>query len=73
MPAIYEYRHTVEETEIDAQGRVNNLEYLKWMQTAAIAHSAAQGWTAAAGKDDGNVVLRLHEPLEELPTLVFVL
>lgn len=44
MPAIYHHQHTVRDDEIDAQGHVNNLVYLKWMQTAALAHSAEQGW-----------------------------
>ena len=44
MPAVLEYSHQVVEDEIDGQGHVNNLEYLKWMQSAAIAHSTAQGW-----------------------------
>jgi len=44
MPAIYEHPHVIRDDEIDPQGHVNNLEYLKWMQTAALAHSAAQGW-----------------------------
>lgn len=46
MPAVYEYRHTVQDDEIDVQGHVSNLVYLKWMQSAALAHSAAQGWPA---------------------------
>lgn len=46
MPAIYEWPHTVCPGEIDAQGHANNVEYLKWMQDAALAHSAAQGWPA---------------------------
>jgi acyl-CoA thioester hydrolase len=45
MPAIFEYHLTVAEDEIDGQGHVNNIEYLKWMQDAAVAHSAEQGWT----------------------------
>lgn len=44
MPAVYEFCHTVTPGEIDGQGHVNNLEYLKWMQQAALDHSAAQGW-----------------------------
>jgi acyl-CoA thioester hydrolase len=30
---------------IDVNQHVNNLAYLRWMQDAATAHSAAQGWT----------------------------
>jgi acyl-CoA thioester hydrolase len=44
MPAIFEYRHCVRADEIDALGHANNLAYLAWMQAAALAHSAAQGW-----------------------------
>ncbi len=44
MPAIYSHPHVVAPEEIDGLGHVNNLHYLKWMQTAAVAHSAAQGW-----------------------------
>lgn len=44
MPAIYLHSHVVTPEEIDGLGHVNNLHYLKWMQTAAVAHSAAQGW-----------------------------
>jgi acyl-CoA thioester hydrolase len=44
MPAIYLHEHTVLDEEIDGQGHVNNLVYLHWMQSAAVAHSTAQGW-----------------------------
>jgi hypothetical protein len=53
MPAIYEYQLTVPEAAIDGQGHVNNLEYVRWMQEAAIAHSIAQGWTAARYQEIG--------------------
>jgi acyl-CoA thioester hydrolase len=45
MPAIYEHALVVAADEIDRLGHVNNLVYLAWMQAAALAHSAAQGWT----------------------------
>jgi acyl-CoA thioester hydrolase len=61
MPAVYRYEHTVEEGEIDGQGHVNNLEYLKWMQAAAIAHSDAQGWPASRYRAVGaGWVVRSH-------------
>lgn len=44
MPAIYLYRCTVQPEDIDGQGHVNNLTFVRWMQDAAVAHSAAQGW-----------------------------
>ena len=44
MPAIYHYEHTVGDDEIDALGHANNVAYVQWMQSAAVAHSAALGW-----------------------------
>ena len=44
MPRIHAYPITVLPASIDALGHVNNQEYVRWMQEAAIAHSAAQGW-----------------------------
>ncbi len=62
MPAVYEHRHTVRDDEIDEQGHANNVEYLKWMQTAAIAHSTAQGWSPQRYRDNGaGWVVRTHE------------
>ena len=46
MPAIFEYEHTVTDQEIDGLGHVNNLEYIRWMLKAAVAHSTVQGWPA---------------------------
>jgi acyl-CoA thioester hydrolase len=61
MPAIFEYHLTVTEDEIDGQGHVNNLEYLKWMQDAAVAHSAEQGWTTQRYRNLGSGwVARTH-------------
>ena len=48
MPAILEWTHTVVEHELDGLGHANNISYLKWMQSAALAHSAAQGWPVEA-------------------------
>lgn len=44
MIEVFEYRLTVEESAIDGLGHVNNIEYVRWMQDAAVAHSAALGW-----------------------------
>ena len=46
MTPTFEYFHTVAADEIDEQGHANNVVYVGWMQAAAIAHSAALGWTA---------------------------
>lgn len=47
MPAVYVHTHQVHANEIDELGHVNNVQYIRWMQTAAIAHSDEQGWTTA--------------------------
>ena len=48
MPDVYEHHRTVAAAEIDALGHANNIAYLEWMQAAALAHSAAQGWPGEA-------------------------
>jgi acyl-CoA thioester hydrolase len=44
MPDIYYHHHSVEPAEIDELGHANNVAYIAWLQAAAVAHSAAQGW-----------------------------
>jgi acyl-CoA thioester hydrolase len=62
MPAIFERRHTVQPSEIDDQGHVSNVEYLRWLQNAAVEHSAAQGWPAERYLATGAVfVVRSHQ------------
>ncbi len=62
MPAIFEHPVTIVPDEIDRLGHVNNLAYLAWMQAAALAHSAAQGWTAERYEDLGSGwVVRSHQ------------
>lgn len=62
MPALFELRHLVQPHEIDDQGHVGNVEYLRWLQDAAIAHSAAQGWTKERYLATGAVfVVRSHQ------------
>jgi len=62
MPAVFEFCLTVPEEAIDGQGHVNNLEYVRWMQEAAIAHSSAQGWTSERYRQLGaGWVVRSHK------------
>lgn len=61
MPAIYEYLHTVGDDEIDALGHANNVACVEWMQSAAVAHSAVQGWPGEAYRQLGSGwVVRSH-------------
>ncbi len=66
MPAIYEFHLTVTEDEIDGQGHVNNLEYLKWMQDAAVAHSSEQGWTTQRYRNLGSGWVARRHTIEYL-------
>ena len=62
MPAIYQHSLIVAPEEIDRLGHVNNLAYLAWMQAAALAHSAAQGWPPERYEQLGaGWVVRSHE------------
>ncbi len=62
MPAVYQHAHRVLESEIDALKHANNLAYLAWMQAAALAHSAAQGWPAERYHQQGaGWVVRSHQ------------
>lgn len=62
MPAIYEHPHVVLDAEIDVLGHANNLAYLAWMQAAALAHSAAQGWPTSRYQELGaGWVVRSHQ------------
>ena len=62
MPAIYEHHHVVAPDEIDELGHANNLAYLRWLQDAALAHSAAQGWPGKRYQSLGlGWVVRSHE------------
>jgi acyl-CoA thioester hydrolase len=62
MPAVFHFPHRVTDDELDAViNHVNNLVYLKWMQSAAVAHSAAQGWPADRYRELGaGWVVRTH-------------
>jgi acyl-CoA thioester hydrolase len=45
MPAVFRHRVVVGPESIDALNHVNNREFLRWMEEAAVAHSDARGWT----------------------------
>ncbi len=61
MPAVFHWNHTVTGDEIDGQGHANNLEYLRWMQEAAVEHSTAQGWPPERYVEEGSAwVVRTH-------------
>jgi acyl-CoA thioester hydrolase len=62
MPAIYEHFLSVTSAETDELGHASNLAYVRWMQDAAVAHSAAQGWPGEAYQALGaGFVVRSHQ------------
>lgn len=71
MPAVFEFRHCVTAQEIDLLGHANNVAYLEWMQAAALAHSAAQGWPPDRYQQRGcGWVVRSHAITYHQPALV---
>jgi len=60
MSQIYQYKLTVTEDALDVNGHVNNLEYLRWMQLAAVLHSDSQGCTKATMDVGATWVVRTH-------------
>jgi len=62
MPDVFEYFHDVTEESIDGQGHANNVVYVEWMQSAAVAHSTAQGWPGHRYRELGlGWVVRSHK------------
>jgi len=62
MPAIFEHPLTVAPSEIDDLGHANNQVYLAWLNAAALAHTAAQGWPQEAYlKRGAGWLVRKHE------------
>lgn len=59
---IYEYRYKVTAEDIDELDHAGNYHYVRWMQYAAVAHSAALGWSLAAYRELGaGWVVRSHQ------------
>ena len=59
---FFDFHHTVTADEIDSQGHVDNLQYLRWTLGAAGAHSAACGWDKQSALAEGfGWVVRHHE------------
>jgi acyl-CoA thioester hydrolase len=57
---LYTHDLTVPPTAIDANGHANNIEFVRWMQEAAIAHADERGCTAATIAAGAMWVVRSH-------------
>lgn len=60
MQRIYRYELIVPKEAEDQNGHVNNVEYLRWMQDAAMQHSEATGCTRATNAVGATWVVRTH-------------
>jgi acyl-CoA thioester hydrolase len=59
--ALYIHEITVGPAAIDANGHANNIEFVRWMQEAAVAHADAAGCTAATRDAGATWVVRSHQ------------
>lgn len=58
MPYVFSIR--AESSAIDANRHVNNVQYLHWMQEAAIAHADSSGCSALTKQLGASWVVRSH-------------
>jgi len=62
MSSYFIHHYTVTGEDIDDLGHAGNFHYIKWMQHAAVAHSADLGWPQQRYNDLGSGwVVRSHE------------
>lgn len=57
---LFQLTFAVPPQAIDANGHVNNVEYVRWMQQAAIAHADDTGCTEATHTAGASWVVRSH-------------
>ena len=60
MDRTYIHQIQVPLAAMDANGHVNNVEFVRWMRAAAVAHSDAAGCTAATQAAGATWVVRSH-------------
>ena len=61
MEGVFEYEIEVDPASIDGNGHVNNVEFVRWMQEAAVRHADAAGCTAATRDAGATWVARSHK------------
>ena len=66
---IYQYSFTVPDKVVDENGHVNNVEYVRWMQEAALKHATASGCIQATQAAGATWIVRSHEIEYLCPTL----
>ena len=58
---VHHYDLVVPAAAIDANGHVNNVEFVRWMQEAAVHHADARGLTEATRATGATWVVRSHQ------------
>lgn len=61
MSRLYIHSIEVPASAMDANGHANNVEFVRWMQEAAVAHADAAGCTAATTAAGATWVARSHQ------------
>ncbi len=61
MQQVYRYEIVVPKEAEDRNGHVNNVEYLRWMQDAAMKHADLIGCTRATSTAGATWVVRTHK------------
>jgi acyl-CoA thioester hydrolase len=60
LSPVHIYSVEVNASAIDANGHANNVEFVRWMQEAAVSHADAVGCTAATLAAGATWVVRSH-------------
>ncbi len=60
MRGVFRHEFDVTEAAVDRNGHVNNVQYVRWMQDAAVLHSEAAGCTRATDALGATWVARSH-------------
>ena len=69
MSREFHHEFAVPASAIDANGHANNVEFVRWMQDAALAHADAVGCTAATVAAGATWVARSHKIEYRRPAL----
>ncbi len=59
--SIYRYDFTIPESAIDENGHVNNVNYVQWMQDAAVRHFESIGGNTPMQEAGGTWVVHSHK------------
>jgi acyl-CoA thioester hydrolase len=61
VAAVFVHEFEVGPAAVDENGHVNNVEYVRWMQEAAVLHADDAGCTAATKTAGATWVVRSHQ------------